>query len=165
LSAVDIGLLVVVALGAVRGYREGFLMELFSLLGIIVGILGAFKLLGVALIFLSDHFDIDKKILPYVAFGIVFITIVVIITLVGRMLKASIDKSFLGRVDQAAGAFLGMLKTAFLASVVLWLMDSVHFEFPVHWTKDSRFLPYFESFAPNVADWVGDWIPAFNDVF
>jgi membrane protein required for colicin V production len=165
LSGLDFALVIVVIIGAVKGYRDGFLMELFSLLGIILGILGGFKLLGLALIFLTDHFDIDKKILPYVAFGVVFIIIVVIVTLIGRALKASIDKSFLGRVDQAAGAGLGLVKTVFLLSVALWLVSSFHYEFPEKWTKNSVILPYVEGFAPKITSWLGDLIPAFNDIF
>jgi membrane protein required for colicin V production len=165
LSIADIIIVIVVIIGAVKGYREGFLLELFSLLGIILGILGAFKLLGLALIFLSDHFDIDKKILPYVAFGLVFIAIVVIVTLIGRALRASIDKSFLGRVDQAAGAGLGLLKVVFVVSVLLWLVNSFHYDMPEKWTKNSIILPYVQDFAPMVTSWIGDLIPAFNDIF
>jgi membrane protein required for colicin V production len=165
LSGLDFVVIIIVIIGGVKGYRDGFLLELFSLLGIILGVLGAFKLLGLTLIFLTDHFDIDKKILPYVAFGVVFIAIVIIVSLIGRALRASIDKSFLGRVDQAAGAGLGLVKTVFMASVLLWLIDSFHVEFPDNWTKNSIILPYVEDFAPKVTAWIGDLIPAFNDIF
>jgi membrane protein required for colicin V production len=165
LSPADIALIIIGLIGAVKGYREGFLMELFSLLGIMLGILGGFKLMGIALVYLSSYFEINEKILPYVAFGIVFIIIVVLVTLLGRMLKASIDKSFLGRVDQAAGAALGLVKTVFLISVALWLINSAHWQFPENWTKDSKIMPVVSGFAPSLADWIGDMIPAFHDIF
>jgi membrane protein required for colicin V production len=165
LSWIDIALAIIIILGAVKGYREGFLMELFSLLGIVLGILGGFKLMGVVLIYLSDEFNIDKKILPYIAFAVVFILIVIGVTLIGKMLKASIDKSFLGRVDEGAGAALGLIKTVFLISVVLWLLDSVSYEFPEKWTNGSQIMPFVAGFAPQVTEWVGDLIPAFNDIF
>jgi membrane protein required for colicin V production len=165
LSAFDIVVVIIAVIGAVKGYREGFLMELFSLLGIVLGILGAFKLMGLMLVFLTNKFDIDKKVLPYVAFAIVFILIVVAVTLVGRMLKASIDKTFLGRVDQGAGAALGLVKTVFLISVALWIVSSLNVDFPKNWTADSRVLPYVANFAPQVTAWIGEVIPAFNDIF
>lgn len=140
-------------------------MELFSLLAIVLGILGAFKLLGLALIFLSDKFDIDEKILPYVAFGAVFLIIVVVVTLIGKSLRLSIDKSFLGRVDQIAGAFLGGVKTVFLLSVLMWIVNSLEVSFADEWIKDSRLSPWLAEFAPGLAHWAAKYIPVFNDLF
>lgn len=165
MSGVDIALIILALLGAYKGYKDGFLLGLFTLLGIVLGILGGFKLMGIALIYLSDEFDIDKKVLPYVAFGIVFIAIVIVVSLLGRMLKASIDKSFLGRVDEGAGAALGLLKTAFLISVALWIVNSLHWQLPEEWTANSRIMPVIAGFAPKVTSWVGELIPSFNDIF
>jgi membrane protein required for colicin V production len=151
--------------GAYTGYKEGFLISLFSLIGIVLGILGGFKLLGFALIFLSEHFDINEKILPYVAFGVVFVAIVIIVSLVAKAIKASIDKTLLGRVDQAAGAALGLLKSAFMVSVALWIATSLKYEFPQNWTANSQILPLLSDFAPQVTTWIGEVIPAFNDIF
>jgi membrane protein required for colicin V production len=164
LSSVDIALIAIIIIGAISGYREGFLMELFSFVALVLGVLGAFKLLGWAMLFLSDHFDVDKDILPYVAFGVVFLAIVIVVKLIGNMLKLSIDKSFLGRVDQIAGAALGLLKTIFIVSVLLWIADSLHYHLPDRWTEDSWLLPQVASFAPEIADWVSEVFPIFRDV-
>ncbi|MGC1241125.1 MAG: CvpA family protein [Chryseosolibacter sp.] len=165
MSSVDIILIIFILIGAFLGYREGFLMELFSLAAIVLGVLGAFKLMGYAMLFLADEFDIDRTILPYVAFALVFIAILVAVRLLGKIIKVSIDKTFLGRVDQAAGAGLGLLKAAFLLSVSLWILDSLDFDLPEKWTSDSWLLPRIESFAPQVTVWIGNYIPFFRDVF
>jgi membrane protein required for colicin V production len=165
LSTADIALIVILGFGAYRGYREGFLIELFSLMGIIVGILAGFKLMGLAMIFLSDRFNVDEKVLPYLAFALVFIIVVVLITLVGRLLKASIDKSFLGKVDAVAGSVLGLLKLAFMLSVALWITDSLKLYLPERWTEDSYLLPVISDFAPAVTSWIGELVPAFKDIF
>lgn len=165
MSAVDIFLAVIILIGAFSGYREGFLMELFSFAAILLGVLGAFKLMGYAMIFLADEFDINKTILPYLAFALVFIAILIAVRLLGKIIKVSIDKTFLGQVDQAAGAGLGLLKAAFLLSVSLWIIDALDFELPEKWTSDSWLLPRVESFAPQVTMWIGDYVPFFRDVF
>lgn len=165
MSGVDIALILIILFGGFRGYRQGFLMELFSVLGLVLGILGGFKLMGMALLYLQGQFNIDKKVLPYIAFALVFIVIVIAVSLIGRMLKASIDKSFLGRVDEAAGALLGLLKTVFLISVVLWILDSFHYKFPENWTNNSKILPMIAGFAPKVTAWIGTFVPAVNDIF
>jgi membrane protein required for colicin V production len=165
LSYIDIALVIIVILGTVKGYKEGFLMELFSLLGIILGILSGFKLMGIALIYLSSKFNIDEKVLPYIAFAVIFFAILLVVTLLGRSLKLYIDKSFLGRVDQAAGALLGLFKTAFLLSVAIWLLDSLHYQFPDSWSDNSKILPRIAAIAPEVAAWIGTFFPSFNDIF
>ena len=165
MSWFDAIVVLIVVIGAYRGYKEGFLMELFSLLAIILGILGAFKLLGLALIFLQDRFDIDRKILPYVAFGVVFLVIVIAVTLIGKMISISIDKSFLGRVDAAAGALLGSIKTVFMFSVFLWILSSMKISFPERWTESSKLETWVTGFAPKVTEWIAEYVPVFGDMF
>lgn len=164
MSGVDIALVVFILIGAYSGFKQGFLMELFSLLAIFLGVLGGFKLMGWAMVLLADRFNVDQKVLPYFAFAAVFVGIVIVVNLIGKMLKLSVDKSFLGRMDQAAGAGLGLLKTIFMLSVVLWIMDSLKVNLD-RWNEDSWLYPLVAGFAPKVTHWVGELIPVFEDVF
>ena len=165
MSAIDVFLIVMILIGAIAGYREGFLMELFSFFALVLGVLGAFKLLGWAIILIDENFEVDKKALPYIAFGVVFVIIVIAVRLVGNMIKLSIDKSFLGRVDQVAGAALGLLKMAFIFSVIFWLAHSLHYQIPQRYTEDSWLMPHVVSFAPMVGEWLSEIFPIFEDVF
>ena len=152
-------------IGCFAGFKDGFLMGIFSLLAIILGILGGFKLMGMAMVFLTSRFEIDKTFLPYIAFALVFLAIVIAVRLLGNMLKYSIDKSFLGRLDQLAGAILGLLKTAFVLSVILWILDALKMSLPETWTNESALLPYIAGFAPVLTDWISEIFPFFRDVF
>jgi membrane protein required for colicin V production len=165
LSYLDIALVLLMIIGAVSGYKQGFLMELIALVGILLGILIGFKLMGTAMLLLDQKFNIDESVLPYVAFGVVFIIVVILVALLGRAMKASIDKSFLGRVDQAAGALLGFFKTAFMLSVVLWIVHSLHIQFPDKWAAESWIYPKVASIAPNFTSWISEYLPVFKDVF
>lgn len=165
MSTVDIALILLILIGAVSGYREGFLMELFSFAAIVLGILGGFKLMGEAMVLLSSEFEINENALPYVAFAVVFLAILIGVRLLGKLIKVSIDKTFLGQVDQAAGACLGLLKAAFLLSVCLWIMNVMDFDLPAKWTEKSWLLPRVESFAPQVAMWISQYVPFFKNVF
>lgn len=165
MSSADIALVIFILIGAIGGFRQGFLMELFSLAALLLGILGGFKLMGEAMVLLSDEFDINKTALPYIAFAVVFIAILIGVNLLGRLIKLSIDRTFLGTVDQAAGAGLGMLKAAFLLSVALWILSAVEMNLPEKWTDDSWLLPRIEAFAPLVTLWIGEYVPFFQDIF
>lgn len=165
MSGVDIALGVIILIGAYSGYREGFLMELFSFAALLLGVLGGFKLMGWAMLFIAEQFDIAEKMLPYVAFAVVFIVIVIVVRLLGKMIKVSIDKTFLGRIDELAGAFLGLFKTIFLLSVVIWIIEALHLNLPNGWVDDSWLFPYVEVFAPVITSWISEIFPVFRDVF
>src|SRR5882672_8161761 len=106
-------------MGAWSGYKEGFLMSLISLVAIILGVLGGFKLMGLGMIFLEEKFNADKNTLPYLSFAVIFIIIVFLVRFLGSVIKHSIDKSFLGSTDQAMGAMLGAFRTMFMLSIVI----------------------------------------------
>jgi membrane protein required for colicin V production len=165
LSEVDIVLCIILLIGAFVGYKEGFLVGLFSFLALVLGVLGGFKLMGWAMIMLADNFNVDEKVLPYFAFAAVFIAIVIAVRLLGAALKASLDKTFLGRIDQFAGSLLGILKTAFLLSVMLWLLESFTFHLPDRWTENSIILKPVAVFAPTLTRWLSEIFPVFRDVF
>ena len=95
MSKVDIVLALLVVLGAWSGYKEGFLMELISAAAIMLGVLGGFKLMGEGMIFLEEKFNADRSTLPYLSFAVIFIIIVVLVRLLGKLVKNSIDKKVL----------------------------------------------------------------------
>ena len=165
MSGVDITLIIIILIGIYSGYKEGYLLSLFSLLALILGVLGGFKLMGYAMILLANKFKIDNALLPYISFGVVFITIVVVVSLVGRAINVSIDKNFLGRVDQVAGGVLGLVRVVFMASITIWLLNSLKIMPDQQWKKQSWLYPKIAVFAPYVTNWLGKLIPAFKDIF
>lgn len=164
MKGIDLILALLILFGAYRGYREGFLMEILSLTAIVLGIMGGFKLMGQAMLMLKDSFDINSQALPYIAFAVVFLIIVILVSWVGKLIKKSIDKSFLGNIDQAAGALTGVLKMTFLLSVALWIISSLSIHLPDTWTNSSWLYPIVAGFAPKVMSWIGEIIPVFKDI-
>lgn len=165
MSKADIFLLILAAIGAWGGYRQGFLMEIISLAGIVLGIFLGFKLMGEGMIFLEERFNIDRSTLPYISFIVTFIVVILLVRLLGNLVKNSMDKTFLGTVDQAFGAGLGAFRTLFLLSVVLWILDSLKLSPKSEWTEGSWLYPFTAHLAPVTADWLGQFIPFFKEIF
>ncbi len=165
MSKIDIVILVVLAVGAFLGYRRGFLMELFFLFALVLGVLIGFKLMGAGVEYLHKEFNADTTILAYLSFLIIFILVVILVTFLGKQIKNSMDKTFLGRVDAVAGAILGALKYMFCVSVIIWLISSFHYSLPAHWTKDSWLYPATAGFAPRVAGLFSGFLPVFKEIF
>lgn len=165
MSKADIVLVIFLIVGAIAGYKKGFLSELFTLLGILLGVLAGFKLMGEAMLLLDEHYDINENVLPYVAFGVVFLIVVIGITLLGKAFKSSLEKTVLGSVDKFCGGLLGILKTAFVLSVFIWLFSSLNVYAPKSFSEDSWLLPIVAKLAPAVTSWIGDIFPVFSDLF
>lgn len=165
MSKIDIALVFILSMGAWNGYREGFLMELFSLLALVLGILGAFKLMGMGVAYLERHAQLDQTMLPYISFAIIFVVILVLVNWLGRRLRNSIDKTFLGKVDQGMGLTLGVFKTLFLVSILFWIMDSFKVAIPGKYTEGSWLYPFTARLAPEVASWLSGFVPFFREIF
>ena len=165
MNVLDVILVIILIIGAVGGYQKGFLYSLFSLLAILLGVLGGFKLMGIVMVRLSHHFNLDNRILPYVAFALVFLLIVMVVRLLGALLRSSLEKTVFGRADKVAGSVLGTLKTVFMLSVIIWILDSVSVRLPGHLQDESFFFGFMANFAPQTTQWIGQYVPAISDVF
>ena len=165
MSKIDIAILFVLLYGAFRGYRQGFLMGVVSLLAFVVGIFLGFKFMGEGMIFLQQKFNADTSVLPYLSFFIIFIVVVVAVNWLGKLIRNSIEKGFLGRLDESMGALLGCIKFAFLMSTVLWILDSLKFSPGATWTDGSYLYPHIAHLAPDIAGWLAEFLPFFREIF
>ena len=165
MSRIDIVIAILLALGAFMGYKRGFLMELFFLFAIVLGVFIGFRLMGAGVEYLHKEFNADTTLLPYLSFLIIFVLVVILVTFLGRQIKSLTDTTFLGRVDALAGGILGALKYMFCASVLIWLISSFHYSLPAHWTKGSWLYPLAAGFAPRVAALFSDFLPFFKEIF
>jgi membrane protein required for colicin V production len=165
LTKIDIAIGLILALGAFLGYKRGFLMELFFLLAIILGVFAGFKLMSIGMEVVQREWNADKKFLPYIAFAIIFILVLLLTILIGKRIKNSLDDTFLGKVDAIAGAFLGVTKYAFCLSVIFWLANSLKISPPETWTSGSYLYPYTVKFAEHTAGYLSNFIPFFKEIF
>lgn len=163
MNIVDIVLAVIIVTGAYGGYRDGFLISIFSFVAIILGVLGGFKLMGLAMVFLGQNYKVDESVLPYLSFALVFVIIVVCVGLLGRILKSAIQKTLLGAADQVAGALFGVARVAFMLSVIIWIADSLKLKLPKDAVADSWLLPALANFGVRVTEWIGAVLPFLGD--
>ncbi|MGB5929860.1 MAG: CvpA family protein, partial [Cyclobacteriaceae bacterium] len=91
MSTLDIILLILLAIGAFQGYRKGLLLSIFSFLALVLAVIGAIKLFDIAEEWLIQMLNNDAMYIPVLAFALVFILILTVVTSIGRLLKKVID--------------------------------------------------------------------------
>lgn len=165
MNILDIIIALIILGGAYAGYKDGFVVSLFSLIAIIFGILAAFKFLGYAMAFIASRYDLSSSMLPYIAFAAVFFIVVIIVGLLGRLIKSAVGEGLLAGFDQAAGALFGIVRAMFMLSVVIWAAESLKLKLPEEWVADSWLHKATANFAPKVTNWISAIIPYFRDVF
>ncbi len=160
ISYLDIGLAIPLILGLYKGFKKGLILELTSLLGLIVGLFGGIYFFDFGKEFLESHFEISERLLPILAFLSLFIAIVLVINLTGKILDQFAKMIALGGINRLIGALFGLVKMAVIVSALLMFTYKFHSFIPFlspEKTKDSvlyrplRFLvpgilPKLESF-------------------
>lgn len=165
MNTLDFILLVPLVFGAYNGFKKGFILEVISIIAFILAIIGSFTLLQWGMDLLSENFNINSQLLPYISFVLIFIGIIFIVNLLGKVAKKLVELVLLGPVDKMAGAIVSLIKWSFGVSIIIWLTDSFGIGLFDSWKEDSVLYPYFLSFAPLVVDLFSQLLPFARDLF
>lgn len=157
MNFVDVVAGIVLLIGSLNGAAKGFLKGIISFLSVFCGVFVGLKFMGYAVALLGDMKGVNPRIIPYIAFAIVFILTSSLISILGKMVKPAEDSAIYSGLDQALGGFLGLLKTSFMISVLFWICDSV--ELNGWYIEKSVVYPYLAPIAPKIAGWISHIVP------
>lgn len=158
----DIVILILVGLGALKGYRRGFVVEIFSFVAFFIGLYLALELtipVSVGLFGETSYFGI----ISVVVFIALFILLSLLIKAGAKALKNMIDTTLLGAVDNLAGALAGGIKWAFILSMIFWVFSSVGFDLASRYAPNAIVFPYILHIGPAIFEWLGQVIPMIRD--
>ncbi len=163
MGLVDIILLVLLGFGGLKGFRNGFIVEIFSFLAFFIGLFIALEFtipVSLALFGSSDFFEV----FAVVVFVLLFILLSMVIKLGARAVKNVVDFTFFGTLDNLLGAAAGFLKSAFILSIIFWVFNSVGIDVIERYTDDTVIFPYIVGIGPTVFEWLSGLIPLIRDL-
>lgn len=165
MNIVDIVLLGLLLIGAIRGFSKGIILEVAGLLGLFLALFGAFQLVdwGVQLL-IGYNESINETLLPVIAFVILFVLILVGVYLLGRIVKAAFHITPFGFLDNLVGCFVGILKWALGISLFFWVLGVLKVEIAPEQMGQSWVFPYIVLLAPLFMDIVAAMIPYFQEL-
>jgi len=105
----------------VKGVFRGFIREVASLSGIILGIWLANQFQPQVTTYLKPYLPATSY-LPLISFAAIFIFILIVCNVLGWALKLFFSKIFLGWLDKTLGAGLAVLKGVILTYLVIVLL-------------------------------------------
>lgn len=163
MKTLDIILLVPLVFGAVLGYRKGLLIELIGIVAFVLAIIAGFKLMEVGMVYLDEYIEGFNELLPFLSFIIIFLAIIILINMLGKLLKKMIDMTILGGFDSIAGAIVGVVKWAIGVSILLWLCNNFGFELPGQ-NEELVLYPYLAELGPNIISSLDAVLPFAQDM-
>ena len=128
MTLIDAIIILIVLGGLVLGYRKGFIGQLSSLVSWVVAMILCYKCGDLAkdifLTFVPSAADwpLSSITVKTVSLAFTFLIVMVIIRLLMRLFKGSLNAVHLGFIDKAGGSLLFMFKYAFVLSILLNLL-------------------------------------------
>lgn len=161
---IDIIFLVLIALGAIKGIQRGFIVAIFSIIAIILGLAAAMKLSTVAAVYLQNSVDIPTRWLPFISFIAVFLVVVLLVRLGANLLQKTVEIAFLGWLNRLAGAILYILLYIIVFSVLLFFAQQMNL-IKQETIEESKVHRWVEPIGPYIINGLGKIIPFFRDMF
>ena len=160
---IDILFLIIIALAVFKGLRRGLIMAIFSILGFIIGLAAALKLSVFAASKLSTYTG-NAKWLQFISFFLVFIAVVVLVNITGRLIEKTFQTVMLGWVNRSAGVILYLFLYSFVYSIFLFYAVQLHF-IKQDIIAGSFIYPYLKPLGIKVISGLGILIPWFKNMF
>jgi membrane protein required for colicin V production len=121
MNVLDYIILIPLVYLTVKGVLRGFVREAASLAGIILGIwLGNIFQPDVSAVL--SRFLGKSDFIPLISIALIFVVVLILCNLAGRGLRLIFKKAFLGWFDRLIGGVFAVLKTIFLAYVVIIIL-------------------------------------------
>ncbi len=112
-----------------RGFKSGFVQQLFGLLGSITALILAFYFYDKLGIYLADWLRISENLGGILGFILIMVGISAVAALLSKKWKSMTNNSSLSTIDGLAGALFGALKVLLVWVLILLFLSSLQWEF------------------------------------
>ena len=125
MNYIDIAVAIPLIWGAYKGFTKGLIIELASIIALILGGYIGMHFSGITSTYLSQIVTMEESFMPIVSFAVTFIVIVLGVYLLAKILEKVINLVALKLVNKISGSVFGIVKAAFIISLILVFVESV----------------------------------------
>ena len=161
---IDIIFILLMLMALVKGWRNGFVVAVFSLLAIVIGLAAAMKCSTIVAGWLESSTHIAAAWLPFLSFAAVMIAVIILVRLGAKMIQSAIELVLLGWLNKLIGILLYAVLYTTLFSVVLFYAEQLHLFKPATLAA-SRSYAFIQPWGPKAIQAIGTVIPWFRDMF
>jgi membrane protein required for colicin V production len=151
------GTILIIAI--LQGYRHGLIKAIISFFSLFIGLIVAFQFAGYISNLLKEHTKIGSQWLPFIAFLVVLIGVMILLKMITGILQQSAEWLMLGWLNKLLGMILYALIYGTILSAVLYFMILLGVVEKAS-IKDSFCFSYLESWWPYFMKKLSLWIPS-----
>ena len=160
----DIVVAIIIILAVIKGYRQGLIVALFSVIAFIIGLAAALKLSVVVAGYIGQTVKISDKWLPIISFAFVFLIVVLLVRLGAKFIQRTVEFAMLGWLNRLGGILLYAGLYILIFSILIFYADQLGFIKPE--TKSgSVTYAYIQPWGPKLMEGLGKIIPIFKGMF
>ncbi|NDV80428.1 CvpA family protein [Bacteroides sp. 51] len=161
MGLIDIIILIIIGAGAIRGFMRGFIHQLASVAGLIIGFLAARALYLVVAEKLSMYIpSASMTILQIIAFIAIWIIIPLLFTLVASLLTHAAEMLSLKALNHFLGVLLGVIKWVLIVGLLINVLDYLDTDNRViSQTKKEESMLYYP-----IKDIISSFFPVAKDI-
>ena len=111
-----------------KGFSKGLIIELATLIALLLGIYIAGHFSDYTADFLREKMDFHSKYMSIISFSLTFVGIVMLVMLFGKSLEKVVNMLLLSFVNKITGAVFGLIKAAFVISILLYILTTFELE-------------------------------------
>jgi membrane protein required for colicin V production len=128
MNPLDIGILLIAALFFIRGIFRGFVFELVTVVGLILGYIISITYLSLLSGYILSIFpSVPESIVNLVSFFILFVGTNLLLRMVAKVITKTLKIAMLGWLNRLLGGLLGMLKSIIIMSIIVFVIDLIPF--------------------------------------
>lgn len=161
---IDIIVAIILILAAFKGYRQGLIVALFSVIAFIIGLAAALKLSAVVADHLGKAVKVSDKWLPIISFAVVFLIVVLLVRLGARFIQKTVELAMLGWLNRVGGILLYAALYILIFSILLFYADQLGLIKPETKTGSVTY-SYIQPLGPKLMEGLGKIIPIFKGMF
>lgn len=126
MNHVDIVLLLVLGLGVWSGFKKGFIISLFDVIGLGLGVYGGIHFSDAFAEWLKTTFNIGIDWLPFSSFLVTLLLILLAVHLLARAITKVLKLAMLGTLNKVGGAIFGLARSVLFVSLALLFLHPLN---------------------------------------
>jgi len=128
MNSLDIGILIIASVFFIRGVFRGFVFELVTVIGLVLGYIISITYLSILAGYILLYFpSLPKSVVNIVSFFLLFVGTNLLLRLVSKMITKTLKFAMLGWLNRLLGGVLGLLKSIIILSILVFVIDMIPF--------------------------------------
>jgi len=124
MNTIDIILIIPLLWGFYKGFTKGLVIEVASLVSLALATYGGIHFSKFVSELLKTKYNFQSEHLHLISFSIIFISVVIFVFLLAKLLSKFLNIIALGLLNKLLGAVFGTIKFALILSVMVFIVNS-----------------------------------------